>query len=147
MSIVTLDTPITLPGPVVLFDGECVFCDWVVRFILDRERNPDLYFAPIQSEIAATLFREIPSDQIPDSVVFHDGARIYFKSDAALKVVPHLKAPWSWFAFGRILPLPIRDTLYGIIARSRYRIFGRKNVCSIPAALERARELTALPED
>lgn len=147
MSVVPLKSPLPVPNPVVLFDGECMFCDWVVRFILDHERDHVLLFAPLQSEVAAKLLAEIPADSIPDSVVYHDGAQIYFKCDAALKVAPHLKAPWSWIRVVRILPGPLRDAIYGVIARSRYRIFGRKEVCTVPTTLERQRELTGLPRD
>lgn len=147
MSIVSLEKPLPLPGPVVLFDGECVFCDWVVKFILQRERDHVLLFAPLQSDVAKALFAEIPEESIPDSVVYHDGSRVCFKSDAALRIVPHLKAPWSWLIVTRILPRPLRDWLYGILARSRYRIFGRKDACTIPTALERRRELTRLSRD
>ena len=146
MSKISLEKPLTLPGPVVLFDGECVFCDWAVRFILQRERDRVLYFAPLQSDVGAALLAEIPEDSIPDSVVFHDGSTVFFKSDAALCILPRLKSPWSWLRVTGILPAPIRDWLYGIVARFRYRIFGRKESCTIPTALERDRELTELPE-
>lgn len=127
--------------PIVLFDGECHLCDFSVRFILKHERDHAIRFAPLQSDIGREL---VNADDmaVPDSVVYIEGERTLFCSDAAIAIATHLKAPWRWAGLIRILPRPVRDPLYRLVASNRYGLFGRKDVCEIPTALTQDRLLT-----
>lgn len=121
---------------IVLFDGHCVFCDGLVRWMIARDPGARLRFAPLAGETAAALrerHAEIPVDD--DTVVYVDaGETVFLRSDAALSVLAlletplrHVAAPLGW------LPRWLRDPPYRLFARVRYRVFGRFDSCPIPA--------------
>lgn len=122
------------PADLVLYDGVCGLCHRTVRFLLAHDRAGTLRFAPLQGETAAALRRRHP--ELPaglDSVVYVSGGRIHRRSKAFLHLARHLDRPWRW-AYGlRWLPAPLLDPLYWLIARSRYRLFGRYPTCQRPS--------------
>jgi predicted DCC family thiol-disulfide oxidoreductase YuxK len=119
---------------VVLFDGVCHLCDGAVRFILNREKSKDLYFALLQSEIGKDLLLKngYPESYL-DGLVLIENNRPYDRSSACLRIAGKLKFPWNLFFLCLVIPKPIRDSIYSIIARYRYRFFGKKEVCSMPS--------------
>ena len=127
---------------VVLFDGLCHLCDGAVRFILKREKSANLYFAPLQSETGKELLIKhgYPQSYF-DGLVLIENNRPYDRSSACLRIAGKLKFPWNLFFLCLVIPKPIRDVLYSIIARYRYRFFGKKEVCSIPSTEDRQRFL------
>lgn len=127
--------------PVVLYDGECMLCDAIVRFILKHEKDHQIKFAPLQSEIAQHLLPQSETN-IPDSVVYIANGKTLFRSNAAIAITKHLRAPWSWARFTAIIPRPLRDPAYRLIATTRYKVFGRKESCTIPTALTHDRQFT-----
>ena len=131
---------------IVLFDGECVFCDGFVRWLLARDPRGRLRFAPLQGETAAELRARHP--EIPeahDTVVFvenrRDGALVRLRSDAALRILSLLESPWRHVWTLRFVPRPLRDLPYRLFVRFRYRIFGRFDTCPIPSEDEASRFL------
>ncbi|WP_435193832.1 thiol-disulfide oxidoreductase DCC family protein [Natronomonas sp. EA1] len=119
--------------PVVLFDGVCSLCDWSVRFILDHERaGSELHFASLQSEVGTALLEEhgLGGDYF-DSLVYLDG-EAHTASDGALKIAEHLETPWRWLRHLHVVPRPLRDAGYRLLARVRYRLFGKKDSCRMP---------------
>ena len=123
--------------PVVLYDGTCGLCHRSVKFILRHERDHDLTFAPLQGPLAAELraaHPEIPIDL--DSVVLVEDDRVRLRSKAFMHIARHLRAPWRWGYALRWLPL---DPLYRVIARIRYRVWGRAELCDVPSPEQRAR--------
>jgi len=127
---------------VVLFDGVCHLCDGAVGFILKREKSADLYFAPLQSETGQDLLlKHGYSEGYLDGLVLIENSRPYDRSSACLRITRNLKFPWNLFFLCLIIPKPIRDFLYSIIARFRYRFWGKKEVCSIPSTEDRKRFL------
>ena len=142
-------------GAVVLFDGVCNFCDASVNFIIERDKTGYFKFAPLQSDEGTKLANQYgfasatadadkaDSDLIPiDSVILVEDGKAYTHSTAALKILKRLGAPWSWAYALVIVPRPIRDWAYRLFAKYRYRIFGRKDQCMLPAPEVRARFLT-----
>jgi predicted DCC family thiol-disulfide oxidoreductase YuxK len=127
----------------VLFDGVCNLCDGAVRFMIEHDRAARLRFAPLQSDAADALLREFGrvAGDAPRSIMLIDDGRLYERSDAALRVAALLDRPWSAARALLAVPKPLRDGIYDLIARSRYRIFGRRSECRIPSAAERARFL------
>ena len=127
--------------PTMIFDGVCVLCSGGVRFVLRHERDADLVFATTQSATGQTLAAHhgISVEELDLTFVLVDGDRAYVRSDAALHVAGHLKAPWRWLAALRIVPRPIRDAVYSYVARRRYRLFGKYDACMIPTAGQRHR--------
>src|ERR1700761_8117953 len=124
---------------VILYDGVCVFCSRWIRFIAARDIERRFRFTAIQSAYGTRLaqaFRIDPSD--PDTNAVIHGGVAYFKSDAALTVLSNLPG----FGGTRALlwvPKPLRDAVYGLVARNRYRIFGKYDACFLPDAAMRAR--------
>jgi predicted DCC family thiol-disulfide oxidoreductase YuxK len=137
---------------VVVFDGHCGLCNRTVRWLLRRDRRDRLRFLASESEIAAALLvrhgiNRPDAKSGPTTILtvlnFGDPAeRVLARSEAVLALLAELPQPWPAVAaaLGRV-PRPLRDLGYRLIARWRYRIWGRLEVCPIPGADERARFL------
>jgi predicted DCC family thiol-disulfide oxidoreductase YuxK len=124
---------------VILYDGVCVFCSRWVRFVAARDKEQRFRFTAIQSAYGTRLAQAFginPGD--PDTNAVVHGGVAYFKSDAALTVLGHLPR-WGWVRVLRFVPKPLRDAAYNLVARNRYRIFGKYEECFIPDAELRAR--------
>jgi len=130
---------------IVLFDGRCGLCTRSVQFILKRDRDARFRFAPLESAAAARACARIgaPTPQAvePDSIIVIADNRALERSDAALAIAARLPFPWPIFAVFRVVPRGLRDWAYGIVARNRYRWFGRHDACMIPTPEQRARFL------
>jgi predicted DCC family thiol-disulfide oxidoreductase YuxK len=127
-----------LPGPTVLYDGECGLCHRSVKFLIKRDRG-QLWYAPLQGETAAELRAEHP--QIPEtleSVVLVDGGRVYLRSKAFFHSAKYLTRPWRWAYHLRWLPAFLLDLVYALIARVRYGIWGKYDTCTLPTTDQRA---------
>jgi len=126
---------------VILYDGVCVFCSRWVRFVAMRDANRRFRFTAIQSPYGTRLAQAFGIDpRDPDTNAVIHGGVAFFKSDAALTVLSCLPG-WGWTQFLRIVPKPLRDAVYGLVARNRYRIFGKYDSCFAPDAELRARVL------
>ncbi|MGD9627684.1 MAG: thiol-disulfide oxidoreductase DCC family protein [Pyrinomonadaceae bacterium] len=127
-------------GAIVLFDGVCNFCNASVNFVIARDKAGYFKFAPLQSEIGEELSTRHGIDKIEtDSVIVIENERVYTHSSAALRIARHLDGIWSWAYVFVIVPKPIRDLLYRLFARNRYRLFGRQDACMMPTPDVRAR--------
>ena len=124
---------------VILYDGVCVFCSRWIRFVAARDVNRRFRFTAIQSEYGTRLAKHFGIDpDDPDTNAVIHGGIARFKSDAALTVLSNLPG-WSWARGLRAVPKPLRDAVYGLVARNRYRIFGKYEACFVPDAEMRAR--------
>lgn len=124
---------------VILYDGVCVLCSGWVRFVVRRDATRRFRFTPIQSPYGRALAEALGIDpDNPDTNAVILGGRALRRSDAALAVVGALPG-WSWVQALRLVPRPARDLIYTLIARNRYRIFGRHDVCDLggPSLAER----------
>ena len=132
---------------VVLFDGVCNFCNASVNFIIDRNPKDDLKFAPLQSEAARTLLSDvgvsIPDEKLqhPDSILLVQNGKVYSHSAAALRIASHLSFPWFLGVTGLLVPWFLRDIVYKIVARNRYKWFGKSDACRVPTPEMRTRFL------
>jgi predicted DCC family thiol-disulfide oxidoreductase YuxK len=119
--------------PVVIFDGVCNLCNASVRFIIRHDPEAVFRFAPLQSKAAQKLLggATLPVDS-SDSVLLVDGNNVYSESTAALMIARKLKGGWHLLYGLMIIPSPIRDAIYRLVARNRYRIFGKREQCMIP---------------
>lgn len=132
--------------PLVLFDGVCNLCNATVNFLLDRDPEGALRFGSLQSNAAGERLRALghplPAGT-PESLLFVEGGRVYRGSTAALRIARYL-SPRGWRLVGALLlvvPRPLRDAVYGWIARNRYAWFGRTDVCRVPSPELRRRFL------
>jgi len=124
---------------VILYDGVCVFCSRWIRFVASRDVAARFRFTAIQSPYGTRLAQAFgidPND--PDTNAVIHGGVAYFKSDGALMVLSNLPG-WGWTRRLLAMPRPLRDAVYNLVARNRYRIFGKFDACLVPDADMRAR--------
>lgn len=118
---------------IVLFDGVCNFCNYWVNFAIRRDKGKKLRFTPLQGETAKQLLPQFDLHTTSlSSVIFIDDEKIYTQSSAALRIAKYLDGGWKLFYGLIIIPKFIRDFFYNIIARNRYKWFGKKDTCMIP---------------
>lgn len=128
--------------PLVLFDGVCNLCNRSVQTILRHDRRARFRFASLQSPLGEKLRDDLGIDrQKVDSVILVEGGRWYKESDAALRIANGLGGLWRAFRVFRLVPRPLRDAAYRLIARNRYRWFGKTETCWIPTPELRGRFL------
>ena len=125
---------------IILFDGECNVCDASVQFIMKRDQGV-FHFASLQSEVGKELIERFQLQGI-DSVVLIENNRAYIKSTAALRIAKELHQLWRFCYLLIAVPKPIRDTVYNLIAKNRYKWFGKKDICMLPSEKDRARFLS-----
>jgi predicted DCC family thiol-disulfide oxidoreductase YuxK len=124
----------------VLFDGTCAFCERSVVFIANRDERDYFRFGASQSpQAAALLERHELTRATARSIILLEGGRAYLRSTAALRIASRLTFPWSLAGWLLIVPVPIRDAVYRVVAAVRHRIAGRSNACEVPPREIRAR--------
>ena len=118
---------------ILLFDGVCNLCNSIVQFIIKRDPKGKFKFSSLQSESGQALLRQfgLPTNDF-DSFVFISGDKYFLKSSAGLHVLKELGGVWKVFFMFIIFPRPLRDFIYNIIAKTRYRIFGKRDTCMVP---------------
>ena len=128
--------------PIVFYDGDCALCDRFVRWMLRRDRRQHRYrFAPLQGETARRMIRVDAGDPGEWSVVLVDHAGEHRRSTATLRAIAGLGGVWRAAGLLLLLPAALRDRLYRLVARNRYRWFGRAPACALPSPDERGRFL------
>ncbi len=121
-------------SPIVLFDGVCNLCTRAVAIIIKRDRPKQFRFASMQSAAGRALLDtfHLPADR-PDYLVLIEGDRCCTRSDAVIRIAARLTPFWRcWAALARLIPRPLRDLKYDLIARTRYRLFGKRPACPFP---------------
>lgn len=118
---------------IILFDGECNFCDSSVNFIIKKDKKAIFRFASVQSDIGKEIMRKHNANRDLDSLILVEPNKCYYKSSAVLRICKKLKGPWKLFYFFIVLPLPLRDYFYNLVAKNRYKWFGKKTECIVPS--------------
>ena len=124
---------------VLFFDGVCNLCNGTIRFVVEHEKDHEIYFSPLQSALGREVVDSLPAGV--DSLILVENGVVHVRSTAALRVAKHLRPPYGWLYYLRFIPKKIRDALYDAIARSRYRLFGKKSACMVPSPSLSARFL------
>ncbi len=125
---------------IIFFDGVCNLCNRFVAFIIRNDKEKKFYFSPLQGETAKTRL-PVEITRGVDSVILLEDDKIYTKSAAALRIARSLKGLWP-LAYGlMIVPGFIRNSVYDLVARRRYKWFGKKEACMVPTPELRARFL------
>lgn len=118
---------------IVLFDGVCNFCNRSINFIIRHDKNDYFRFAPLQSPTGQELMKKNGLEgAAPDSVVLYENGKLYTKTSAALRIARKLNGAWPLLYGFIIVPPFIRDIAYTIIARNRYRWWGKTESCMVP---------------
>jgi predicted DCC family thiol-disulfide oxidoreductase YuxK len=119
---------------VLLFDGHCNLCSGVVQFVLKRDRHGKIKMAALQSEAGKALMKETGlTGQLPDSMILIKGEKYWLESEAAIQLAFEMGGCWKFFKLLRVFPLFLRNAVYRIIARNRYRFFGSTQSCYLPS--------------
>jgi predicted DCC family thiol-disulfide oxidoreductase YuxK len=127
---------------VILFDGVCNLCNGFVQFVIARDAAGRFQFAALQSAAGQRLRASVPpASPLADSIVLIEDGRVWTRSAAALRVARGLRCPWPLAYILVILPRPLRDWAYDVVARNRYRWFGRRDACMVPTPALRSRFL------
>lgn len=126
---------------IIMFDGECNFCNKSVQFIIKRDPKGLYKFTSLQSSIGKELLKKYNLSVSMDSFILIENNNYYFKSSAGLRVCRNLKGMWKLFYFLLIVPKPLRDIFYEHVANKRYKWFGTRETCILPSTQERERFL------
>ncbi|ANN35631.1 DUF393 domain-containing protein [Bacillus cereus] len=118
---------------IILFDGDCNFCNSSIQFIIKRDPLGYFQFTSLQSYNGKKILEQYNIDESIDSIVLIDNGNSYIKSDAILHICKNLKGLWKFFGVFFLIPKPIRNLLYEKFARNRYKWFGKQDQCIIPS--------------
>lgn len=130
-----MDSATEITKPIVFFDGVCNLCNSSVQFIIKRDKLDTFRFASLQSEVAIALLpKELVSEDNLQSLVLLQNEKVLTRSSAALNIARKLQGLWPALFVFIIVPLFVRDTCYDIIARNRYKWFGKKDQCMVPSS-------------
>lgn len=119
----------------VFYDGVCALCNRLVRFLLRHDIHDQFRFAALQSSIARDVLRQhgLNAEEMQTACVLTPDGRLLTRSSVLLYVVTRMGWPWKALTITRFVPRTVRDFLYDAVAHSRYRVFGRHDVCQGPA--------------
>jgi predicted DCC family thiol-disulfide oxidoreductase YuxK len=119
--------------PVIVFDGKCVLCSSFARFILRTDRRAHFRLLAAQSPLGTALYQHFGLDsQLYETYILLEDGNAYLRSEAAIRIFAALGWPWRLAMAGKILPRPMRDALYDVVARNRLRWFGARQTCFLP---------------
>jgi predicted DCC family thiol-disulfide oxidoreductase YuxK len=127
--------------PIIFYDDVCVMCNGFVNFMLRIDRRQQFLFAPLGGETSRKILPPLPENPSEWSMLYVDEAGIHDQSDASLEVYRRLGGIWWLLSLGQLFPRWIRNPVYRLLARNRYRWFGKRDTCRLPTAEERARFL------
>ena len=119
---------------IILFDGVCNLCNGFVQFVLKRDNGKIFQFASLQSTYGTGLSSYYHlSITLPQTIVVFDGQKILTESDAVIKIVSSLNGIWKTATVLLIIPRIIRNPIYHLVARNRYKLFGKRDQCMVPS--------------
>jgi len=127
--------------PIIFFDGVCGMCNQFVKFILHFDSKGIFRFAPLQGETARRMLPPLPDDPLDWSLLYLDERGTHDQSDASLQIYRRMGGVWHVLGLALIIPQWIRTPVYRVIARSRYRVFGKLETCRVPTPEEKERFL------
>ncbi len=130
-----MKTEIPQDKKIILFDGVCNFCDNSIKWIIKHDKKDKFRFASLQSEVGKKLISErgMDPEEMDSMVLIEPGVAYYKKSTAALEISKELSGGYSLLSNFSFLPEGFRDSIYNVIARNRYKWFGKKEECMIPS--------------
>jgi len=118
---------------VILFDGVCNLCNGLVKFVIRNDKSNRFQFASLQSAYGMELLKyyQFKSNTL-ETVLLYDGKEIYGKSDAVINIINSFGGLWKTVIIFRIIPKIIRNFIYDLLARNRYKFFGKRESCMVP---------------
>lgn len=116
---------------IVLFDDVCVLCNSFIKFILNKDKKDIIRFSALESQTAVNFHNKLIKD-IDSVVLIEKSEKIYYKSDAVIKILEILNYPLWFCRLLRLIPISVRDFFYDNVAKRRYKVFGKYQQCPIP---------------
>lgn len=124
------------PYIIVFFDGYCGLCSWAVDFLMARDKNKKFKYSPLQGEYIKTLGLDLNLQDL-QTLYVHDGKILLQKTKAWRFLAFQLGGPWKFLAsMSYVFPLFFLDFIYDLIAKNRYKIFGKRETCRLPTVDE-----------
>ncbi len=121
--------------PIIVFDGQCVFCSAWARLVLRFDRKGVFRLLPAETPLGAALYRHYGLDPSNyETNILIEGGVARFRADGSMRMASLLGLPWALANVFRILPGRLADALYDLVAKNRYRLFGRSDLCYLPDA-------------
>lgn len=118
---------------IIIFDGVCNFCNGAVNFIIKRDCKALFKFVPLQSEIAQELMLKHQVQELgSDTFILIKNGQCFVRTNAALEVAKELDGIWFLFGIFKLVPVFIRDYFYNLLAKNRYKLFGKQEYCMVP---------------
>jgi predicted DCC family thiol-disulfide oxidoreductase YuxK len=118
---------------IILFDGVCNLCESSIQFIINHDSKKYFHFASQSSAIGKALLKKHKLEKI-DSIIFITKGKAYAHSDAALEICKNLDGWYKYLYVFRFIPKVLRDVLYKLVAKYRYKVFGKKDSCMMPSS-------------
>lgn len=123
------------PEHIIIYDGTCLFCNKLIQMIYKADKRKKFYFTTNTSQTSQKISGTFHSDfSTMNSVVFVSKGKYYIKSDAVFQIALELESGWKLLHGFKIIPRFLRNVIYDFVAKNRYRIFGKRQYCSIPDA-------------
>lgn len=128
---------ISLDHPVMFFDGECIFCSKALQFFIKVDKDEIIRYTTLQSEEGQQMMDKLNISKDMESVALIDNGEYFTKSDVTFHLMKKMHFPWRLLSILIFLPKSFRDFFYNIVAKNRYKIFGKYDQCMIPSASQK----------
>ena len=127
---------------IIVFDGVCILCNSFVQFILKKDKRKQFYFTTAQSDFVKEQLKTNPMKaNAMDSVLYVKNGKVFTESTAALNIFSDLGGMWKLLSIFKLIPPFIRNAVYRLIAKRRYRVFGKLDTCMMPPSEWKSRFL------
>ncbi len=117
---------------IILFDGICNLCSSTVSFLIKHDKYNNLHFVAQQTATGKNLMKKFNIHDATPSVIFIQGKEVFYQSNAIIEIAKLITGWPRILRFSSIIPKSIRDAIYQLIAKNRYKLFGKKESCYTP---------------
>ena len=124
---------------IVYFDGVCNLCNALLHFLMKYDSDKNLLFSWSKSDYAILTLPKNVLEYTDTSIIFYRNGNFYKKSEAIFEILKQINSPIKFLSYLSFIPLKYTDYLYDVISKHRYKIFGRKNICTIPSNFDKDR--------
>ena len=121
----------------MFFDGVCGLCNRAINHLIRIDKQHKIYVASLQGETAMKLLPKEALIEVDTIILYQDG-KILIKSEAVFEILVITKSTWRWIRFFQFLPKGFLNTIYDLVARNRYKLFGKHETCRIPTVEEKS---------
>jgi predicted DCC family thiol-disulfide oxidoreductase YuxK len=134
MEVIKTSNNLPVDKKIILFDGVCNLCNNAVQFIIKHDKKDVFRFIALQSDLGTTILNQLKIDitKVDSIILYEPGIAYYIKAEAALKITQSLSGFYKMLYYLNIFPTGLKSAVYEIMAKNRYKWFGKKEACMIP---------------